>query len=100
MEINSGYIWGYNNLVKIYQELKEYDKVIEIFKKGIEKDCNFIWNYINLGEVYQELKDYTSLVKDCFSVIEINLEGNGIENLFERILKIKNKTVCKMIVKI
>ncbi|WP_300341858.1 hypothetical protein [Fusobacterium sp.] len=85
---NNQYIIKYN-LANIYEMEKEYDKAIENYKIALSLKHDFEKVKVELANCYLKIKDYNSLVKECFSVIEINPEGNEVENLFEKYSKNK-----------
>lgn len=45
-----------------YRNLKQYDKAIESYKKGIEVEPTYRELYLNLAKVYLELKEYNTAI--------------------------------------
>lgn len=52
LAINEGYVYAYNNLGKIYEEEKKYQKAYEYYLKSAEKEESWACN--KLGEFYRK----------------------------------------------
>jgi tetratricopeptide (TPR) repeat protein len=80
------YIQAMNQLIAHYQEIKNYDKLICLYKMGITHGD--VMSYINLGNQYFFMKDYSNMITIFDQCIELYKEPSamiGLGRYYEQI---------------
>ncbi|MFD2916818.1 tetratricopeptide repeat-containing sensor histidine kinase [Psychroserpens luteus] len=83
------YLLGINQLGRVYDHFREYDKAIEIYKKGIdlelkeEEDTIKVKGniYSNLGIVYGSVKDFSNQIKMYLYAKDFAIKINDLNGL-------------------
>ncbi len=90
IEIDPQHIYGYNQLGKIYRELKDYERAIEYLNKCIEIDPTYKSTYIYLMSAYFESGEDQKWREPYLKILEIDPDyvGSFTQGLIENSKKI------------
>jgi tetratricopeptide (TPR) repeat protein len=84
--------FAYYNLGKVYREIEEYDKAIEVLKSGLRRNPIFAPAYYELALVYNAKKMYGSAAEAMESALSFDSRFQGDHQKAEREFKQQKHT--------